>query len=91
MITDERLADLEVPQQMAGVSRVFAGDQIDAFQDFERAKRDVAEVADGSGDEVEHGNSQVRSQRSEVRDQKSEIRSQRSEKETSLGAMKSDF
>ena len=34
MITDERLADLEVPQQMAEVSRVFAGDQIDAFQDF---------------------------------------------------------
>src|SRR4030095_8690982 len=63
VIADERFADLEVLQQMAGVSRVFAGDQIDAFQDFERAERNVTEVADGSGDEVEQGKSEVRGQK----------------------------
>jgi hypothetical protein len=40
-------------QKFLGLAGVFAGDAIHATKNFERAKRDVAEVADGSGDEVE--------------------------------------
>jgi hypothetical protein len=37
------------------LASVFAGDAVYTAQHIERAKRDVAEVADGSGDEVEAG------------------------------------
>ena len=51
VIADERLVDLEVPEQIPGVPRVFAGDEIDALEHLQRAQRDVPEIADGSGDE----------------------------------------
>jgi hypothetical protein len=34
--------------------RVLGGDEVCAFQNFERAQRDVAEISDGRCDEVEH-------------------------------------
>jgi hypothetical protein len=35
------------------LSRVFAGDAVNATQNFKRAQRNVAEIADGSSDEIE--------------------------------------
>lgn len=55
VVADERFSDFEMREQMAAVAGVFAGDEIDGFQNLQRAKRDVAEVSDGCGDEVEHG------------------------------------
>ena len=50
---DLGLFDLEVLEQQAGFARIFARDDIDAAQHLERTQRDVAQVADGGGDEGE--------------------------------------
>ena len=47
--------DLIALQQNSGVSRVLRCDKIDIFQDFERAKGDVAQISDWGGDDVKHG------------------------------------
>ena len=47
--------DAEVVEELLGLAGVFAGDAVDALEDVEGAKGDVAEVADGGGDEVEAG------------------------------------
>ena len=53
--TDGFFLDLEMIEKFLGLARVFAGDAIDGAQNIERAQRDVAKIADGSGDEVEAG------------------------------------
>ena len=55
VIADSRCGDREVIQELLRLAGVFASDAVCVFQDFERAKGDVAEVADGRGDEVEAG------------------------------------
>ena len=47
--------DLEVVEQLLRLAGVFAGDAVDALEHIEGAQGDVAEVADGRGDEVEAG------------------------------------
>jgi hypothetical protein len=42
-------------EQLLGLTGVFAGDAVDAFENVEGAEGDVAEIADGRGDEVEAG------------------------------------
>lgn len=55
VVAHERLLDAEVPEQIQAVPRVLAGDEVGILQHFERAERDVAKIADGRGDEGEHG------------------------------------
>ena len=45
----------EVVEELLGLAGVLAGDAIGALENIEGAKRDVVEVADGRGDEVEAG------------------------------------
>ena len=52
--------DFEVVEELLGLAGVFAGDAVDLLQDVEGAEGDVAEVADGGGDEVEAGCEGVR-------------------------------
>ena len=47
--------DLEVVEQLLRLAGVFAGDAVGALENIEGAQSDVAEVADGRGDEVEAG------------------------------------
>ncbi len=51
--------DLEVVEQLLRLARVFAGDAVGALEDVEGAQGDVAQVADGGGDEVEAGGERV--------------------------------
>jgi hypothetical protein len=44
-----------VVEELLRLAGIFAGDAVNAPEDFEGAEGDVAEVADGSGDEVEAG------------------------------------
>ena len=44
-----------VVQQLLSLACVFAGNDVDFFEDAERAERDVFESADWSADEVETG------------------------------------
>jgi hypothetical protein len=53
--TDSFFLDLEMIEKFLGLARVFAGDAVDIAQNFKRAQRDIAQIADGSGDEVEAG------------------------------------
>ncbi len=53
--TDGFFLDLEMIQKFLGLARVFAGDAVYAAQHLEGAEGDVAEIADGSGDEVKAG------------------------------------
>ena len=54
VVADERLSDFKMREQVPAVPRVFARDQIDRFQNLQRAECDVTEVSDRRGDEVEH-------------------------------------
>jgi hypothetical protein len=47
--------NLEMVEQLLRLAGVFAGDAVDALENVEGAEGDVAEVADGRGDEVEAG------------------------------------
>ena len=47
--------DGEVVKELLGLAGVFAGDTVGALEDIESAESDVAEIADGCGDEVEAG------------------------------------
>ena len=47
--------DFEVVEELLGLAGVFATDAVGAAEDVEGAEGDVAEVADGCGDEVEAG------------------------------------
>ena len=60
VIAHQRLVNFEVVEQFEGVARVFTGDLVDFFEDTKRAKGDVFEVADGSGDEVEEATRSLR-------------------------------
>jgi hypothetical protein len=42
-------------EKFLSLARVFAGNAIHVAKNFERAQRDIAKIADGSGDEVEAG------------------------------------
>lgn len=52
-VAEEGFADLEVLEELAGAPGILGGDDIAFTQDAEGAKRDVLEVSDGGGDEVE--------------------------------------
>jgi hypothetical protein len=52
---DERLGEREVAQQRGTVARVLAGDRIAQGEHVERAQRQIGEVADRRGDDVERG------------------------------------
>jgi hypothetical protein len=41
-------------QQNPGVPRVLGRDKIDIFQNFQRAKSDIAQVSDWGSDDVKH-------------------------------------
>ena len=43
------------PRQGGGDAGVLAGDEVDLSQDFERAERDVAEIADRRRNQIEAG------------------------------------
>jgi hypothetical protein len=45
--------DLKVVEQLLCLAGVFAGDPVGAAEDVEGAQGDVAEVADGGGDQIE--------------------------------------
>ena len=53
VIADERLMNFEMIEQLQGVPRIFAGDLVDFLQNAQRAQRDVFQIADGRGHEVE--------------------------------------
>ena len=53
VIADERFVNVEVIQKLKRVAGVFAGDLVDFLENAKGAKRDVFEVADRSGDEVQ--------------------------------------
>jgi hypothetical protein len=46
-------ADLMLPQEDLRMPRVFARDHVDLLQDPQRAQRDVLEIADRGGHEIE--------------------------------------
>ena len=48
-------ADVVVLQQDTTGARVFGEYEVDRFQNSKRAQRDVFEIADGGGNEIEHG------------------------------------
>ncbi|MCF8152114.1 MAG: YraN family protein [Burkholderiaceae bacterium] len=48
-----RHLDAVVIEQLPGVAGVFAGDQIDTAQGFQRAQADVAQVSDRRGDDIQ--------------------------------------
>ncbi len=50
---DQRPLDAEMRQQLAAGAGVLGGDAIDPGQDAAGARRQVAEIADGSGDDVQ--------------------------------------
>jgi prolyl-tRNA editing enzyme YbaK/EbsC (Cys-tRNA(Pro) deacylase) len=52
---DQRLREREVAQQGGAVARVLAGDRVAEGEHVERAQRQVGEVADRRGDDVERG------------------------------------
>ena len=53
VIADQSRLDAVMAEQLQGLARVLAGDQVDFFEDAQGAQRDVFEIADGRGDEVE--------------------------------------
>ena len=40
-------------QEFSGVARVFAGDEINRFQNFQSSSRDVGEISDWRGDQID--------------------------------------
>jgi hypothetical protein len=52
VVADERLANFVVTQKLLRVARVFARDLVDFFQNADRTKGDVFEIADGRADQV---------------------------------------
>jgi hypothetical protein len=44
-----------VIEKFLGLACVFAGNEVNVAENFKRAQRDIAQVADGSSDEVEAG------------------------------------
>ena len=52
---DQRLDDGEAVQQRGAVARVLAGDRIDEREHMQGAQRDVGQIADRRGDDVERG------------------------------------
>ena len=53
VIGRERRRDAVVVEELAGDARVLAGDQVGGRQHFERPQRDVAQVADRGGDNMQ--------------------------------------
>ena len=53
VIADGARLDAVVAEQLLGLARVLAGDQVDFFEHAQGAQGDVLEIADGRGDEVE--------------------------------------
>ena len=60
VVADQRLVNVVVSQQLLCVARVFAGDLSDFFQDAQRTKRDVFQIADRRSDEVKAAASGIR-------------------------------
>ena len=54
MVALQRLGDLEMAQQLESVARIFAVDDIRFLQHPQHAQRDVLEIADRRGAEIEH-------------------------------------
>ena len=54
VVADERLADPEMLEQVQRMAGILAGDHVRLLQDIDGAQGDIGQVADGSGDEVEH-------------------------------------
>ena len=52
VIADERLVDVVMLEEFAGVASVLAGDLIRLAQNAQCPERDVLEIADGRGDQV---------------------------------------
>lgn len=52
-VGDHGLPDVEVLEELTGVTGVLGGDEVAVAEDAEGAQGDVLEVPDGSGDEVE--------------------------------------
>jgi hypothetical protein len=46
--------DIEMAQELAGVTRVFGGDELDRAQGAEDARRHVPQIADRRGADVQH-------------------------------------
>ena len=63
VITNERLSNLEMLQQISGMPRIFGRDNVDRFQHLERAQRDVIEIADRRRDHVKHRASSFKDRR----------------------------
>ena len=55
VVADGGRGDGEVVEELLGLAGVFAGDAVNVFENVEGAEGDVAEVADGGGDEIEAG------------------------------------
>ena len=55
VVAHQRNADVVVLQQNTTGARVFGEYEVDRFQNTKRAQRDVFEIANGGGNEIEHG------------------------------------
>ncbi len=53
VITRRASGDSEMIQQLLGLTRVFAGDQVGFFQNAQSAQSDVFQIPDGSCNQVE--------------------------------------
>lgn len=49
---EEGLLDAEVLEEKSAVPRVFGGDQVGGFQDFNGAQCDVLTISDGCGNDA---------------------------------------
>ena len=54
VITDKRLSNLEMSQQISGMSRVLGRDYVRGFQRLEGAQSNVVKIADRRGDDIKH-------------------------------------
>ena len=53
VIADQSRLDAVMAEQLQGLPRVFAGDQVNFFEHAQGAQGDVFEIADGGGDQIE--------------------------------------
>ncbi len=53
VVADQGLVNFKVIQQLQRVARVFAGDLIHFFQNAQRAQRNIFQIADRRGHQVE--------------------------------------
>ena len=54
MIAGSAIFDFVFVEKNLSVACIFSGNEINLFEDAQRAKRDILEIANGRGKDVEH-------------------------------------